>query len=237
MVLQLAGLVLGAADGFINNRNQDQAYEDQLAYINQGLAAGRAGLESERAGTRRARVFMRELLGASESLENDLLGQIDPVTARGLRQVRLEREEAEARLSQELARRGIDSFTTRVGADASIDGASQTAANDILSRAAGLRSDAISRGRGAYLSALGASVDFETNAGSREAAAFSRLAGLNFGVQVQPPQGGGLAGFGNSLLEAHRTSVLEQAISNAGPGRSRGSTGGPAGLAELLGSY
>ena len=215
------GAATGVLGGVLGHSDANQAAKAQRGYLDKALGENQNSIDALSQGNKRARSFVEEMLGVSRSLEDDLLGQLDPVTASAVRQIRQQQRATEAQMSQSMAQRGLDSFTTRAGAQASTQGAASNALAELSATMASRRSGAIQTGRSALMSGLGASADFEVGAASRIAGGFQDRAGLFNGVQVQAPNtAAGIGALGNSFMELHRTSVLDQAISGAAPGGS-----------------
>lgn len=190
-------------------RRNEQNIERALGFLGQGY--------DEMVGQQRlASTYLDDLLERAGSLERDLLGQIDPVTSREMRRIQQERQMAEANMTQQLAQRGLDSFTTRMGQQANIRGQAQNAISELGARMAAQRTAAIGAGRQAEMGALGTVAQMQAQFGESRASNFAQRAQLLGGVQYQAPRNTG--GVGTSLMNLGMTSVLYDAMNQAGPG-------------------
>lgn len=230
-ILGGAGLISGIIEGdkarsdarearSLNERNIARA----LGFLGEGYdeLVSQQGLAS---------TYLDDLLERAGSLEQDLLGQIDPVTSREMRRIQQERQMAEANMTQQLAQRGLDSFTTRMGQQANIRGQAQNAISELGARMAAQRTAAIGAGRQAEMGALGTVAQMQAQFGESRASNFAQRAQLLGGVQYQAPQNTG--GLGTSLMNLGMSSILYDAMNQAGPGNSAKGTPpapGPAGL-------
>lgn len=217
----LAGLSIGSSvlGGVLGRSDAKRAERRQMRFIQQALDRVGDQRDAIEAGRDRALPYLDQLLAESASLEDDLLGQIDPVTSAEMRRIRQERQAAEAAMSQALTSRGLDSFTTRMGQQANIDGQASNALTELGARMAAQRQSAISAGRSASLGALGSRAQFELGVGESIGSTFANEASILGGVQVQAPNtAAGIGALGGNLAALYQSSVLQKALSGASPG-------------------
>lgn len=187
MVVGLVGLGASIAAGFAGASDARKAAALQGRFIQSALGNQQSRAREYRAAYERATPYMDEYLQQSLGLEEDLLTAIDPLMSEQLRRIDEERAMAEGNLGQAFASRGLDSFTTRMGAMDQIRENTSAAQSELAARIAAQRAMAIRTGRQAALSGLGARSDFEMGYGDRRADVFSAMSQINSGVQVQPP--------------------------------------------------
>jgi len=214
----IASLASSAIGGALGYRDSNNAAKAQRGYLDKALGKQDQALNAIIEGRRRATPYLDDLLEVSQSLEDDLLAQVDPVTARELRRIRQERQLQEANLTQNMAARGLDSFTTRMGGMNSIAGNAQNAITELGARMAAQRQSAIGQGRGAYMSALGQRGQYEQGVQGQIASNLSQTAGILGGVQVQAPNtAASIGALGSGFMDMYRTSGLEDALAQSGP--------------------
>ena len=213
------GLGTSVLGGIMGSHDARKAQREQEKYL--ALAQGKygQGRDAALAGYAQGTPFMDQMLGASQSLEGDLLAQIDPMTANEVRRISQEREMMQARVNQEMGARGMDSFTTRMGAQANVQGQASNAMSELAARMAGVRSSAITQGRSAYMQGLGARSQFEVNRGQAGAEGYYRQGALYGNTQVvAPTTGADIGALGAGLMSGYATSVLDNALGQATPG-------------------
>lgn len=213
------GLGTSALGAVLGRKDAKDAEREQRKYIGLSLDANEDGLGELRAGQEAATPYLNDLLGLAMSMETDLMGQVDPVTASEMRRIRQEREMAEANIAQQMTMRGLDSFTTRMGQQSNLRGQAQNAISELGARMAAQRMSAMATGRGAAINALSQRAGIEASFGEARASNFAQRAQILSGVQVQAPNtAAGVGALGASLLKFGGSSVLADAFRKAGPG-------------------
>ena len=215
-ILGVAGLASGIIEGDRNRRDARRARTANERNIERALGFLGEGYDELVSQQGLASTYLDDLLERAGSLERDLLGQIDPVTSREMRRIQQERQMAEANMTQQLAQRGLDSFTTRMGQQANIRGQAQNAISELGARMAAQRTAAIGAGRQAEMGALTTMAQAQAGFGEARASNFAQRAQLLGGVQYQAPRNTG--SFGTSLMNLGMSSILANAMQQAGPG-------------------
>lgn len=215
--LSIATSAIGAVGGMLSGR---RAEREQRRWINRALGQFDEQERLLEAGYGAARPMLNQLLELGADAVNDNLAQVDPITAAEIRRQRRERLETEARLNSEMVARGLDSTTTRLGAQASVSGAAMDARAELGARMAAQRMAALNAGRAQEAAALGAGVNFETSRGAALGSVAANRAQLMGGVQVvQPNTAANIGALGRGIIDAYRTSVLDEALKRSAPGQ------------------
>lgn len=212
------GLGLTAAGTILGKSDADKTEAAQRGILGQGVGENEKGRLAGQAGYNLATPYMDQMLEASESLEGDLLASIDPITSREVRRITQERQYSQGIVNQEMSQRGLDSFTTRMGAQSNAQGQASNAMVELQARMAGVRSSAITQGRSAYIQGLGARSQFEVNRGQANSEGYYRNAALYGNTQiVGPTTAADIGSLAGSAASFHRTSVLEQSLQDSAP--------------------
>ena len=202
--------VLGAVSGY---RDANLAAKSQKGYIDKAIGEQDNVFRQQQGGVQRGRAYMEEILGISQTIEDDLLGQLDAQTAGEVRRIRQESMQADAMVQQQMAGAGMDSFTTMQGAQATTRGQASNALSELAMRASDRRSRAITTGRSAEMGANAQLGSYELQSGQILSQAANAKSQIYGNIQINPANSAqGIGQLGGSIADLYRTSVLEDAL-------------------------